>query len=273
MAIVSFDLDGVLQRNPFRYKSEDGVFGQIRRTLAPYVAQGMGLDSRAEWEAVQQQIDREHFRRSEAGDMVGAHDWDGIVATVAQKLGYPGAISVRELVEHCCKVDGLISLYDGSAECLDAVRARGYTVVALTNGFEIYQAPVLRELGVLDRFETMLAPDNTGYGKPHKGIFDAALRHGSPPAVHIGDTLAHDIAGARRAGWKAVYIDRSVPEEYHRLPPWERPLASIDYLRQEYTRQGNWHSHPPSVLEECIPDAIVVHLREVPDTCAHLLGQ
>lgn len=273
MALVSFDLDGVLQKNPFRYREEDGVYAHIRRTLAPYVAPGMNLDPRAEREAVQYRIDREHFRRLEGGDMVGAHDWDAIVAAVAHQLGYPGVISVRELVEHYCQVDSLISLYDGTAACLDAVRARGYTVVALTNGFEIYQAPVLRKLGVLDRFEAMVAPDNCGYGKPQKGIFDAALRYGSAPSVHIGDVLAHDIAGARRAGWKAIWIDRSVPEEYHHLPPWERPQAAMEYLQQEFGRQRAWHGHPPATLDECIPDAIVVHLNEVPDTCDRLLAQ
>jgi FMN phosphatase YigB (HAD superfamily) len=50
--------------------------------------------------------------------------------------------------------------------------------------------------------------------KPHPSIFQAALgRAGarSEEAVMVGDSLAHDIEGARRLGIRAVLVSRSGP--------------------------------------------------------------
>jgi putative hydrolase of the HAD superfamily len=273
LGLISFDLDGVLQRNPFRYRDDDGIYAHLRRQLAPYAAPGQ--EPAAAQAAAQQLIDSEHFRRMASGDMVAAHDWDGIVAAVAAQIGYPGTISVRALVEQYVRVPGLISLYEGAAETLDRLAAAGHVLVAITNGFEIYQAPTMRELGVLDRFGALICPDNTGAGKPDPAVFAAARRHAPPgaPAVHIGDVLAHDIAGARHSGWHAVLVDREVPEAARSLPPWERPGALTAHLQALFDRQHRWHAHPPALFAESMPNAVVVSLAEVPATVEHLFAR
>ena len=51
-----------------------------------------------------------------------------------------------------------------------------------------------------------------GYMKPHPSIFEAALAlAGVRPeeSVMVGDSLAHDIAGARRSGMRGVLVNRS----------------------------------------------------------------
>ena len=51
-----------------------------------------------------------------------------------------------------------------------------------------------------------------GYMKPHPSIFEAALRLigvGPSESVMVGDSLTHDIRGARRAGMRGVLIERS----------------------------------------------------------------
>ncbi len=48
--------------------------------------------------------------------------------------------------------------------------------------------------------------------KPHPSIFEAALAHvGAAPAqaVMVGDSLTHDIEGARQLGMRAVLVARS----------------------------------------------------------------
>ena len=53
-----------------------------------------------------------------------------------------------------------------------------------------------------------------GFMKPHPSIFQVALgRAGasSEEAVMVGDSLAHDIEGARRLGIRAVLVSRSGP--------------------------------------------------------------
>jgi putative hydrolase of the HAD superfamily len=51
-----------------------------------------------------------------------------------------------------------------------------------------------------------------GYMKPHPSIFAAALRLVDVAADHalmVGDSLTHDIAGARQVGMRGVLIRRS----------------------------------------------------------------
>lgn len=272
MALISFDLDGVLQRNPFYVSGPQGVFGHIRRELAPYVS---APDPER---AVNRMIVGEHMRLMQEGRMVPAHDWDGIVNKVARELGYPGRIDVAALVERYCQIPGLVYSYPGAAACLDCLRAEGHTLVAITNGFRAYQEPVLRKIGLLDRFATLLTPDETGAGKPELAIFRAAERFGSPH-IHVGDTLPHDVAGARRAGWMAIYVVQplapgytEVPKDLLALRPWERPAAGMEWLSHRLDWDRRWHAYPPAELEECIPDAIVHDLMEIPATVAHLLA-
>ena len=53
-----------------------------------------------------------------------------------------------------------------------------------------------------------------GYMKPHPSIFEAALRGAAVTAaesVMVGDSLTHDVDGARRLGMRGVLVSRSGP--------------------------------------------------------------
>jgi putative hydrolase of the HAD superfamily len=273
VALVSFDLDGVLQRNPFHSGKPHGVFGHITRTLAPHV----GLaDPEAATAAALDMVFDEHHRRMHNGLLVDAHDWDGIIDTVIAKLNYPGAISVTNLVVEYCGKPDMIWLYSGAKECMEALKAAGHTLVTITNGFRCYQEPVLRTLGVLDLFTAMITPEAVGAAKPQPEIFRAAEAYGQP-CIHIGDTLPHDVAGAKRAGWKAIYIVQpgapgatELPPELAALPPWERPAKGAEWLRYRLDIDRKWHGFPPVTPEECVPDAVVTSLQEIPATIAAL---
>ena len=274
MALISFDLDGVLQKNPFRLGRPDGVFGNICRELAPYIA---GADPER---AVVARIVAEHRRRMAEDDMVGAHDWDDIVATIGREVGYPGRFDVPALVEHYCQVEGLICSYPGAAECLDALLAEGHVLVSITNGFRRYQEPVQRALGLLPRFTALVTPEATGAGKPQPGIYRAAETFGPGPFIHVGDVLPHDVAGAKAAAWGAIYVVQpgapgytEMPEPLLRLPPWERPAAGRAWLEERLTVDRRWHTHPHCELDDCMPDAIVHSLLEVPGTVKHLVNR
>ena len=73
-----------------------------------------------------------------------------------------------------------------------------------------------------------------GYLKPHPSIFRAALdRVGTPAAggVMVGDSLTHDIAGARGVGMAAVLLVRSgqAPQTQDGVPVI-RSLAELPAL-------------------------------------------
>jgi HAD superfamily hydrolase (TIGR01662 family) len=61
-------------------------------------------------------------------------------------------------------------------------------------------------------FAVAVSSFDHGYMKPHPSIFKTALERVSArphEAVMVGDSLAHDIEGARRLGMRAVLVSRS----------------------------------------------------------------
>ncbi|MDU9391066.1 HAD family hydrolase [Pseudomonas japonica] len=103
---------------------------------------------------------------------------------------------------------------------------RHYTLGVVTNG----NADV-RRLGLADYFKFALCAEDLGIGKPDPAPFLEALRQGeveAGAAVHIGDHPGDDIAGAQRAGLRAVWFN---PQG----KTWEaegRPDAEIQRLSQ-----------------------------------------
>ena len=80
-----------------------------------------------------------------------------------------------------------------------------YTLGVVTNG----NADVSR-LGLADYFRFALCAEDLGIGKPDPAPFLEALRRGkvdASAAVHIGDHPGDDIAGAQRAGLRAVWFN------------------------------------------------------------------
>lgn len=80
-----------------------------------------------------------------------------------------------------------------------------YTLGVVTNG----NADVSR-LGLADYFRFALCAEDLGIGKPDPAPFLEALRRGNveaSAAVHIGDHPGDDIAGAQRAGLRAVWFN------------------------------------------------------------------
>ena len=72
-------------------------------------------------------------------------------------------------------------------------------------------ARLLDELGLADRFVTIVISDRVGYGKPHPAIFRAALDAAGVPAgraMHVGDSYAKDVLGASAAGMAAMLLVR-----------------------------------------------------------------
>ncbi|MFR0692166.1 HAD family hydrolase [Enterobacterales bacterium AE_CKDN230030158-1A_HGKHYDSX7] len=83
--------------------------------------------------------------------------------------------------------------------------ANRFILGVLTNG----NADV-RRLGLADYFQFALCAEELGVGKPDPHPFQEALKRGGVRAeegVHIGDHPSDDIAGARRAGMKAIWFN------------------------------------------------------------------
>ena len=81
----------------------------------------------------------------------------------------------------------------------------------LTNGAPAMQRAKFAATGLAPFFQQVFVGGEFARGKPDPAIFQAALQAADcrpDQAVHIGDSLAHDIAGARGVGVRSVWLNR-----------------------------------------------------------------
>jgi putative hydrolase of the HAD superfamily len=86
--------------------------------------------------------------------------------------------------------------------------------LAVVSNFDARLRAVLAAHHLAEAFDEIVLSSECGFAKPDPRIFAHALRACSARAsatLHVGDTRAVDVEGARRAGIRAVWIDRSRP--------------------------------------------------------------
>jgi REG-2-like HAD superfamily hydrolase len=110
---------------------------------------------------------------------------------------------------------------------LHALRSRGLVIGAVSNW--VWQLPeLLHALELVSHFDFIAASARVGFEKPHPEIFRWALEQAKVEpgeAIHVGDHLDADVAGARGVGIEAVLIDRR-----DRFAPTDLP-AGIPLIR------------------------------------------
>lgn len=97
-----------------------------------------------------------------------------------------------------------VTLFEQVPHVLQALGEQ-YDLGVITNG----NADVQR-LGLAHYFKFALCAEDLGIGKPDPAPFTAALRLGgvsASEAVHVGDHPNDDIAGAQRAGMRAIWFN------------------------------------------------------------------
>ena len=107
------------------------------------------------------------------------------------------------------------ALHDDALDALDAVEAAVPRVRlgVITNGEADFQRSKLELLGILERFDHVVASGEVGVVKPDAEIFHVALARFAADApvsaaVYVGDRLATDAIGAARAGLIGVWLNR-----------------------------------------------------------------
>jgi HAD superfamily hydrolase (TIGR01509 family) len=98
---------------------------------------------------------------------------------------------------------------DGLVAAVGELRARGVPVVVVSNSEGQLQA-LFDNLGLGDAFDLVIDSHHVGVEKPDPRIFAPVLaRFGVPAAdaLHLGDTWATDVVGARAAGLRVGLID------------------------------------------------------------------
>jgi len=109
--------------------------------------------------------------------------------------------------------------YPGAEEALDALASQDIKLAVVTNKFESFAATILTQLGLADRFVTIIGGDSLGKGraKPQPDpIFEAIHRCGGGRCAFIGDS-SYDMAAARAANVPVIaagygYCDKPAHE-------------------------------------------------------------
>jgi HAD superfamily hydrolase (TIGR01509 family) len=122
------------------------------------------------------------------------------------------------------------ALFDDTLPCLEALRS-DYRLGLLSNGSRLPEV-----VGLSGFFEAVVFAQDHNVAKPDREIFAVAetlLGVAPGSTVLVGDHPLNDVVGAKRSGWRAVWIDRQGDGSYP--PPAgtdERPDAVITSLEQ-----------------------------------------
>ena len=103
-------------------------------------------------------------------------------------------------------------LYPGGEAMLDGLGALGVRIAVVTNKLEASAVMIMEQLGLSNRFYTIIGGDTLGPGKakPSRHLIDLMIERGtaagaSSRAVFVGDTT-YDVGAARAAGVPVVAV-------------------------------------------------------------------
>lgn len=99
-------------------------------------------------------------------------------------------------------------VYEKTEDTLAALRQRGYRLGVLSN-WDVRLHRVLAETGLRRHFEAVTISSEAGAEKPDTAIFrraEAAHAATAAQCLHIGDSLKHDVDGARGASWQVLRV-------------------------------------------------------------------
>lgn len=246
MRWLTFDLDGTLADWPFRHL--------IRPHMQALLAQP----------TIRQALREEYQRRLTLDDPTQVYDWGDIHQSVQKKLGLEQVFpNISKLLFEAVFENGMV--YSDVQAGLAAFRAQGYQIAVATNGLAKYQQILVDKLGIT--YDLMLAPDISQALKPDPAFWNPVRSEATETVVHVGDLLSQDIWGANSAGFTAVWIWRTMPEEWRATPVTERTrhsgLASVieAMVQSELEEHGFVGKTRPQSPPR--PDYIVADLNEL----------
>jgi len=143
-------------------------------------------------------------------------------AAVTERLAaaYVGARRARETI-------------DPDAEPALRDLRRDHRLALVSNGAGDVQREKLSRTPFAPYFEAVVISTEVGVGKPDPRIFTralAALDAAPGDATMVGDSLQRDVAGARAAGMRTIWLDRTLGDEKDARPDVARPDVRIERL-------------------------------------------
>ena len=177
-----------------------------------------------------------------------AHMQDGRDAAGVQELQLRCAEALRSALSGSRRLRGIdgasltaallaslrFRVYDDARPALEAARERGERVIVVSN-WDASLAGVLARVGLGALLDGVVTSAAAGARKPQPAIFEQALELAgvaAERAVHVGDSLEEDVAGARAAGIAAVWVNRPRPPGASRLCAAATEVTTVTSLSE-----------------------------------------
>jgi putative hydrolase of the HAD superfamily len=114
------------------------------------------------------------------------------------------------------------NLFPYTMEILDYLKAKGYQMHLITNGFESVQFKKIENSNLAPYFKEVITSEASNSLKPNKEIFEYALQKANArleESIMIGDNQSADIQGAINIGMDSVFVNHinavpTVPATY-----------------------------------------------------------
>jgi len=146
-----------------------------------------------------------------------SHDLTFLRQTVLGRVGVAAGYSTDFIDEAFSVFDAARNDVDIFPEVIPALEAlnENFVVIAVTNG-----NANLELIGIDHLFSDVVTAAMAGAAKPARQVFDMAVQVGGASAeqtLHVGDHPQYDVDGARGAGLRAAWVNRTArtwPEEF-----------------------------------------------------------
>jgi putative hydrolase of the HAD superfamily len=219
---ITLDLDDTLWAiHPVIRRAEERLYAWIGENYPRITEQFEPADI---WE-MRSEVIAEHGER--------AHDLTFLRRTVLSRIGQVAGYDDSYVDDAFAVFDEArndVTLFPEARPALVSLRER-FVLIAVTNG-----NANLEKIGIRDLFDGVVSAAMAGAAKPDRPIFDMAVALGGASAeqtLHVGDHPLCDVHGARDAGLRAVWVNRTGdewPDDYH-LPDAEvQNVGELDDL-------------------------------------------
>jgi putative hydrolase of the HAD superfamily len=169
--------------------------------------------SRHGWKKVSPEILNRRFSAAWKGLKNFNHTRDEWAALVDETFGpseqKPSETFFPEIYDRFAEPEAW-HVFEDALPSLDALAARDINLAIVSNWDERLR-PLLEKLKLNKYFQAVIISCEVAFTKPSPVIFEQAARMlGEAPEhiLHVGDSAAHDVTGAKSAGFHAVLLER-----------------------------------------------------------------
>jgi len=211
ISAVFFDFGGTLFDS---FPSTSEIWAKIAKRLGvnvkaddPRILKGMALQNEAydQLREVKKVITFSHLT---------IEDWKYLDSFVLKELDLDKEGALDVVFEEFYARIGRYLIFPDCKATLQKLKELGLRIGLISNTIPKHaheRKPMMAAHGILEFFEVIVLSSEIGFEKPHKKIFEIALKEmgidNPKKVIHVGDCLYADVIGAQNAGLVPVLFD------------------------------------------------------------------